>query len=169
VIVYSLKSINAIDNYYNSRMSMYNTVYFHKTKNYFEYLLSKSYEIMINSDKLNEISDVLPKKPDDILRLILENEELDSEQIEQFSKEWNSFDDHYLWNCMRDCWKELEKIPIDVQSSDLRHLHMLLDRLFRRKRSNLIFEKNLLKSILKEKKVLPKRFLRILKIGSTKI
>lgn len=146
VIVCSPKSINAIDNFYFARMFMYNSVYYHKTKSYYDYLLSKSYEISITSENLDEISKFLPKKPDEILKPIIENDDLNDDQSDDFFIEWNSFDDYYVWNSLRNCWRELISQSYNSLNDDLSKLKILLDRLFRRKKSNLIFEENLLKT-----------------------
>ncbi len=158
IIVYSTKAINAIDNFYFARMFMFNSVYFHKVKCYFDFLLSESYRIMINSDSLNVIEASLPLKPDIILSPIINEKKLDSEQSQGFFELWHMLDDYYIWNCMRNCWHELKKLSSEEINSDLKLLNSYLDLLFRRKKSELIWEINRLKSIPenneKEKKVL---------------
>ena len=147
VIVYSTKAINAIDNFYFARMFMFNSVYYHKVKCYFEYLLSESYKIIINSDKLNIIAECLPLKPDKILSLIINEDMLEENQIQEFFELWHMFDDYYIWNCMRNCWHKLKKLREEDFNTDLKLLKDYLDLLFRRKKSELIWEMNRLKSV----------------------
>ncbi len=152
ILIYSTQAINAIDNYYFARMFMYNSVYFHKVKCYFDYLLSESYRIMINSDKLNDIEDFLPIKPDKILSLILNENKLNEQQIQRFFELWHMFDDYYLWNCMRNCWHKLKKLSSKKFNPDLKLLKTYLDLLFQRKKSELIWEINRLKRIIENNK-----------------
>ncbi|MHA1273629.1 MAG: HD domain-containing protein [Promethearchaeota archaeon] len=153
VIVYLTKAINAIDNYYFARMFMYNTVYYHKVSTYFDSLLSKSYEITINSDKdLSIEEEYLPIKPDKLLAPIIEKEILSTEEINDFYIKWHKFDDYYLWTCLRNCWHILRKKMNKELNSDARTLKKYLDLLFQRKKSNLVFEINRLKTKGKEEK-----------------
>ncbi|MFX1276015.1 MAG: HD domain-containing protein [Promethearchaeota archaeon] len=148
IIVYSTHVINAIDNYYFARMFMYNSVYFHKVSRYFDFLLKKSYEIIINSDNLNEIKSNLLLKPDIFLEPILEDKELDEKEIQEFYVLWHQFDDHYVWNCMRDCWHQLKKKDNNDLSEELVLLKNYFDLLFQRKKSELVWEENRLKNII---------------------
>jgi len=147
IIVYSTKAINAIDNFYFARMFMFNSVYYHKVKCYFDYLLSESYRIMINSDNLKAIEDSLPLKPDVVLSLILDENNLTKEEIQDFFILWHKYDDYYLWNCMRDCWHKLRDLSEKDSNSDLKLLKTYLDLLFQRKKSALVWEINRLKSV----------------------
>lgn len=147
IIVYSTSAINAIDNYYFARMFMYNAVYYHRVSCYFDYLLSKAYKIMINSnaDDLKELEGLLPVKIEEILRPILDDGELSPESIQKFYDDWYSFDDHYLWNCLRRCWQKIKGISDLDSKLKLKKLQIILNLLFKRKKSELIWEKNFLK------------------------
>ena len=148
IIVYSTSAINAIDNYYFARMFMYNTVYYHKTSCYFDDLLSKAYHIIINSENedLEELEGLLPLRPDEILAPILEGGLLDREECKDFFNKWHGFDDHYLWNSLRRCWQRLKKIPNDDLNQKLQVLKKILTLLYKRKRSELVWERNFLKN-----------------------
>jgi hypothetical protein len=161
VIVCSPKSINAIDNFYFARMFMFNSVYYHKTNSYYDYLLSKSYEISITSENLAVISNILPLKPDEILKPLIENDFLCDKQCNNFFLDWFSFDDYYLWNCLRECWLKLNRFSESTLNQDSKRLRQLLDRLFKRKNARLVWEKNLLKKIEPDRKlesVIKKKF-----------
>ncbi len=155
IIVYSTQAINSIDNFYFARIFMFNSVYFHKVKCYFEYLLSESYRLMITSENLDLLEDILPTKPDVILSPILKEKQLSKEEIQDFYIEWHKFDDYYLWNCMRNCWHELRTINNEELHKDLKLLKIYLDLLFQRKKSELVWELNRLKSVIddEEKKI----------------
>lgn len=101
---------------------------------------------MIQSDNLEKIEQVLPAKPEEILGPLIEKDDLTTDEIQTFFINWHQFDDHYLWNCMRNSWHILRKYSKKELNSDLKKLKIYLTRLFRRKKSFLIWEKNRLKN-----------------------
>ncbi len=147
IIAFKKKAMNAIDQYIFARTFMYTTVYTHKTVHLFSDILEDIVLMLFPNKKKNNTYTVLPDKcllPPPETILINDDGTYTQEQLDDFL----DFDDHFLYQRLKNVYKILNKATLTPDSKDA-ILFDLVNRFINRIPIKLVWEKC---TLLKETK-----------------